>query len=90
MCEDKLEGIDTEGLRKEVEFLFDNKEKREFFTRMLATSVRETSELLNMVNLMLESPEILQDPESRMKISEFLKRHKDIIAGLSKRMETFL
>ena len=90
MREDKLEGIDTEGLRKEVEVLFVDKEKRAFFMQMLATSVRETSELLKMVTLMLESPEILQKPESRMKICEFLKRHKDIIAGLSKRMETFL
>lgn len=58
--------------------------------QMLATSIKETSELLNMVTLMLESPEILQNPESKMKICEFLKRHKDIIAGLSKRMEPFL
>ncbi|MFR4039064.1 MAG: hypothetical protein ACLTZT_15865 [Butyricimonas faecalis] len=69
--------------------MFEDKE-REFFMQMLATSIKETSELLNMVTLMLESPEILQNPESKMKICEFLKRHKDIIAGLSKRMEPFL
>ena len=85
MREDELEGIDTE-----VEVLFEDKERREFFMQMLATSIKETSELLNMVTLMLESPEILQNPESKMKICEFLKRHKDIIAGLSKRMEPFL
>ena len=90
MREDELEGIDTEGFRKEVEVLFEDKERREFFMQMLAKSIKETSELLNMVTLMLESPEILQNPESKMKICEFLKRHKDIIAGLSKRMEPFL
>ena len=90
MREDELEGIDTEGFRKEEEVLFEDKERREFFMQMLATSIKETSELLNMVTLMLESPEILQNPESKMKICEFLKRHKDIIAGLSKRMEPFL
>ena len=90
MREDELEGIDTEGFRKEVEVLFEDMERREFFMQMLATSIKETSELLNMVTLMLESPEILQNPESKMKICEFLKRHKDIIAGLSKRMEPFL
>ena len=90
MREDELEGIDTEGFRKEGEVLFEDKEKRVFFMQMLATSIKETSELLNMVTLMLESPEILQNPESKMKICEFLKRHKDIIAGLSKRMEPFL
>ena len=90
MREDELEGIDKEGFRKEEEVLFEDKERREFFMQMLATSIKETSELLNMVTLMLESPEILQNPESKMKICEFLKRHKDIIAGLSKRMEPFL
>ena len=89
MSEDKLVNIDTEKLRKEVEILFEDKEKREFFIQMLAVSVKETSELLNMVTLMLESPEILQNPESKMKICEFFKKHKDIIAGLSKRMQMF-
>ena len=90
MSEDKLANINGEELRKEIEILFEDKEKRVFFMQMLATSIKETSELLNMVTLMLESPEILQNPESKMKICEFLKRHKDIIAGLSKRMEPFL
>ena len=90
MSEVKLANIDGEELRRELEILFEDKEKRVFFMQMLATSIKETSELLNMVTLMLESPEILQNPESKMKICEFLKRHKDIIAGLSKRMEPFL
>ena len=90
MSEDKLANINGEELRKEIEILFEDKERRVFFMQMLATSIKETSELLNMVTLMLESPEILQNPESKMKICEFLKRHKDIIAGLSKRMEPFL
>ena len=90
MSEVKLANIDGKELRRELEILFEDKERREFFMQMLATSIKETSELLNMVTLMLESPEILQNPESKMKICEFLKRHKDIIAGLSKRMEPFL
>ena len=90
MSEDKLANINGEELRKEIEILFEDKEKRVFFMQMLATSVKETNELLNVVTLVLESPEILQNPESKMKICEFLKRHKDIIAGLSKRMEPFL
>ena len=85
-----MANIDGKELRRELEILFEDKERREFFMQMLATSIKETSELLNMVTLMLESPEILQNPESKMKICEFLKRHKDIIAGLSKRMEPFL
>ena len=90
MSEDKLANINGEELRKEIEILFEDKERRVFFMQMLATSVKETNELLNVVTLVLESPEILQNPESKMKICEFLKRHKDIIAGLSKRMEPFL
>ena len=89
MREDELEGIDTEGFRKEVEVLFEDKERREFFMQMLATSVKETNELLNVVTLMLESPEILQNPESKMKICEFLKKHKGIIADLSESMKVF-
>ena len=85
-----MANINGEELRKEIEILFEDKEKRVFFMQMLATSVKETNELLNVVTLVLESPEILQNPESKMKICEFLKRHKDIIAGLSKRMEPFL
>lgn len=90
MSEDKLAGINTEELRKEVEVLFEDKEKKGFFMQILVTSVKETSELLNMVTLMLDSPEILQNPESKMKICEFLKKHKSIIADLSQRMEAFL
>ena len=39
MREDELEGIDTEGFRKEVEVLFEDKERREFFMQMLASSI---------------------------------------------------
>ena len=46
--------------------------------------------MLNVVTLMLESPEILQNPESKMKICEFLKKHKGIIADLSESMKVFL
>ena len=90
MSEDKLEGIDAEELRREVEVLFEDKDKRVYFIQMLATSVNETNELLNMVTLMLESPEILQNIETRMKICAFLEKHKGIITGLSKRLEAFL
>ena len=62
----------------------------EFFMQMLATSVQETNDLLNVVTLVLESPEILQNPESKMKICEFLKKHKGIIADLSESMKVFL
>ena len=83
MSEVKLANIDGKELRRELEILFEDKEKRVFFMQMLATSVKETNELLNVVTLMLESPEILQNPESKMKICEFLKKHKGIIADLS-------
>ena len=83
MSEDKLANINGEELRKEIEILFEDKERRVFFMQMLATSVKETNELLNVVTLVLESPEILQNPESKMKICEFLKKHKGIIADLS-------
>ena len=88
MSEVKLANIDGEELRRELEILFEDKEKRVFFMQMLATSVKETNELLNVVTLMLESPEILQNPE--MKICEFLKKHKGIIADLSESMKVFL
>ena len=55
-----MANIDGEELRRELEILFEDKEKRVFFMQMLATSVKETNELLNVVTLMLESPEILQ------------------------------
>ena len=90
MSEVKLANIDGEELRRELEILFEDKEKRVFFMQMLATSVKETNELLNVVTLMLESPEILQNPESKMKICEFLKKHKGIIADLSESMKVFL
>ena len=89
MSEVKLANIDGEELRRELEILFEDKEKRVFFMQMLATSVKETNELLNVVTLMLES-EILQNPESKMKICEFLKKHKGIIADLSESMKVFL
>ena len=82
MSEDKLANINGEELRKEIEILFEDKEKRVFFMQMLATSVKETNELLNVVTLVLESPEILQNPES--------KKHKGIIADLSESMKVFL
>ena len=88
MSEDKLANINGEELRKEIEILFED--KRVFFMQMLATSVKETNELLNVVTLVLESPEILQNPESKMKICEFLKKHKGIIADLSESMKVFL
>ena len=84
MSEDKLANINGEELRKEIEILFEDKEKRVFFMQMLATSVKETNELLNVVTLVLESPEILQNPESKM------KKHKGIIADLSESMKVFL
>ena len=90
MSEDKLANINGEEWRKEIEILFEDKEKRVFFMQMLATSVKETNELLNVVTLVLESPEILQNPESKMKICEFLKKHKGIIADLSESMKVFL
>ena len=90
MSEVKLANIDGKELRRELEILFEDKEKRVFFMQMLATSVKETNELLNVVTLMLESPEILQTPESKMKICEFLKKHKGIIADLSESMKVFL
>ena len=63
MSEVKLANIDGKELRRELEILFEDKEKRVFFMQMLATSVKETNELLNVVTLMLESPEILQNPD---------------------------
>ena len=51
MSEDKLANINGEELRKEIEILFEDKEKRVFFMQMLATSVKETNELLNVVTL---------------------------------------
>lgn len=90
MSEDKLLSIDTEKLRKEIEVLFEDKEKRELFMQVLVTSVKETSELLNVVILVLESPEVLQNPDSKVKICELLKKHKSIVTSLSKSMETFL
>ena len=90
MSEVKLANIDGKELRRELEILFEDKEKRVFFMQMLATSVKETNELLNVVTLMLESPEILQNPESKMKICEFLMKHKGIIADLSESMKVLL
>lgn len=52
MSEVKLANIDGEELRRELEILFEDKEKRVFFMQMLATSVKETNELLNVVTLM--------------------------------------
>ena len=54
MSEDKLANINGEELRKEIEILFEDKEKRVFFMQMLATSVKETNELLNVVTLVLK------------------------------------
>ena len=71
-----MANIDGKELRRELEILFEDKEKRVFFMQMLATSVKETNELLNVVTLMLESPEILQKPESKINICEYQKKQK--------------
>ena len=41
MSEVKLANIDGKELRRELEILFEDKEKRVFFMQMLATSVKE-------------------------------------------------
>ena len=60
-----MANIDGEELRRELEILFEDKEKRVFFMQMLATSVKETNELLNVVTLMLESRKYYRIPSPR-------------------------
>ena len=88
MSEDKLANINGEELRKEIEILFEDKERRVFFMQMLATSVKETNELLNVVTLVLHS--IGMSPNVRKKRTyddldyDMLEKTLDISADYAK------
>ena len=65
MSEDKLANINGEELRKEIEILFEDKERRVFFMQMLATSVKDQ-------NCFSDHFKDLVEPSVRRRITEII------------------
>ena len=82
-----LPEIDSEKLKKEVDELFSNEEKKKLYIEILTTSVQEANALTNLVALLVEFPEIVHDPESRRKMHETLESHRLQMVELNEKIK---
>ena len=95
MENDKVEHADdhelvcvNDKLRKEVDILFTDEERKKRFIEVLLGSVEESHAIMNTLGMLLEFPNMMQDAEFRMEMQESMVKHKLALAELLKKMKT--
>lgn len=76
----------NDELRKEVDILFTDEERKKRFIEVLTKSVEESYAIMDTLGMLLEFPNMMQDAEFRMDMQESMAKHKLVLAEIIKKM----
>lgn len=78
----------NDELRKEVDMLFADEERKKRFIEVLIRSVEESHAIMGTLGMLLEFPDMMQDTKFRMEMRETMVKHKLALAELLEKMKT--